>query len=118
MRCLSRNKQRVYYALSLGKVPMRDADGNLTGEYELQYDFPCHVMANVSAARGAAEAEQFGITEQYSKTLTMDECPFEEDSILWVGKTPRQGTHNYVVTRIAKSLNSVTVAIKEVELSV
>ncbi len=119
MRCLSRNKQTIYYALYIGETETRDADGYLTGERPAEYSEPVAVRMNVSAARGSAELDQFGAGTDYTHTLVscdMD-CPINENSILWIGRTPENGTpHNFVVSRVAKSLNSVTYAVREVSV--
>ena len=127
MRSLVRNKQRIYYALYLGKTGVRDERGNLTGEYELSYASPVAYNINVSAARGTADVEQFGINANYTKTMVTNDlnCPITEISRLWIGKeatvtvddvttvTP----HNYVVVSVARSINSITYAIKEVSVT-
>lgn len=120
MRCMGRNKQTLYYALSLGKDEIVDEYGNATGQYRIQYTEPIKVRMNISAARGTADIEQFGINSNYTRTLvTTDmQCPIDKDSIIWIGKEPDGETpHNYVVTQVAKSLNSITYAIKEVSVN-
>lgn len=119
MRELKRNRQKVYYALYAGVQEMTDSFGNYTGEYAPSYSDPVKVLMNVSAARGSADTEQFGIDTPYSKTLVTTDmnCPISEDTALWIGKSPADGEHNYVVTRVAKSINSITIAVKEVDVS-
>ena len=60
MKALERNKQKIYYANYLGKTPITDEDGLLTGESELTYTDPVSVKVNVSAARGEAYIDMFG----------------------------------------------------------
>ena len=127
MRSLSRNKQKIYYSLYLGKTPIIDEDGNLTGEYILSYDTPVEYQINVSAAHGTADVDQFGINTIYTKTMVTNDmtCPITETTRLWVGKeatvTADEVTtvtpHNYVVVSVAKSINSITYAIKEVSVT-
>ena len=45
MRTLNRNKICIYYANYVGKVPIKDEYGNLTGEYKISYDRPFAFMA-------------------------------------------------------------------------
>lgn len=118
MRCLSRNKQTVYYALYSGKVAIEDENGNETGEYAIAYDGPVKLLANVSAARGTAEQEMFGIGVNYTKTIIVDDvnCPIDEHSVLWIDKATSE-PHNYVVERVARSLNSVVYAVRKVDVS-
>ena len=120
MKCLSRNRQQIYYALYLGETRTRDANGNLTGERPVLYSDPVGVYMNLSAARGTAGLEQFGSGTDYSHTLVSDDlsCPIDENSVLWIGRTPENDTpHNFVVVRVAKSLNSVVYAVKEVKVA-
>lgn len=127
MRSLIRNKQKIYYALLTNLKEIRDEYGNLTGEYEPIYTTPIEYHINVSAARGTADVDQFGINTIYSKTLVTNDlnCPICETTHLWIDKAPTVTQnnvevvtpHNYVVTSVAKSLNSVTYAIKEVSVT-
>lgn len=97
-------------------------DGLKTGEKVASYTDPCKIWANVSASRGTADIEQFGINENYERTICTDDvdCPIAEDSLLWVGIEPTEGQtenpHNYKVVRVAKSLNSVLIAIRKVSV--
>ena len=120
MRCLERNKQPVYYALYQGSEQVLDEYGNVTGEIKVSYSEPQKVMMNVSASRGDASLDMFGIAVNYSKTLISCDLnsPIAEDSILWIGITPENDTpHNFIVSAIAKSLNSITYAVREVDVS-
>ena len=127
MRTIHRNKQKIYYALYTGKTPILDEYGNQTGEYELTYASPVVYNLNVSAARGTADVDQFGINENYTKTMVTNDmgCPITETTRLWIGKeatvTVDEVTtvtpHNYVVVSVARSINSITYAIKEVSVT-
>lgn len=127
MKCSQRNKQTLYYALYQGKTEIVDEYGNATGQFTNTYGSVLRMKANVSPARGTSDIEQFGINANYSKTMVVDEmgCPIDENSILWIGKEPTSthgsvitmNPHNYVITQVAKSLNSITYAIKEVEVT-
>lgn len=115
MRALSRNKQTFYYALYQGETPATDEDGYYTGESEVTFSAPVKMKANISPARGEADVELFGVSEQYSKTIVTSDmrCPIDTMSRLWVGISTDE-PYNYVVVRVAKSLNSITYAIREV----
>ena len=120
MRCLARNCQPIWYALYHGETKPVDADGNLTGERSVQYSAPAKSWINVSAAKGSAGLEQFGNSTDYSHTLVSDDLrsPINENSILWIGRTPENDTpHNFVVVKVARSLNSVTYAVREVKVT-
>lgn len=115
MMCLAENKQVFWYALYVGETDTVDTDGNYTGGKTKTYSEPVKAEMNISAARGGADIEQFGINDNYSRVIVTDEldCPINTDSILWVG-VPTTAPYNYRVTRVAKSLNSITYAIQEV----
>ena len=123
MRSLTRNKQRIFYSLYTGKQEVRDEWGNLVSEPVLTYDTPVEYYINVSAARGTADVEQFGINTAYTKTMVTNDltCPIDETTRLWVGKEPTDNgvevPHNYVVVMVARSVNSITYAIKEVSVT-
>lgn len=118
MKSLSRNKQAIYYALYAGKTEEYDENGDFTGEYTTSYSSPVELLINVSPARGSADVDIFGINESYTKTmLTSDmNCPIDITSRLWIGIPPTE-PYNYVVTKVARSLNSIMYAIKEVTVS-
>ena len=127
MRSLVRNKQKIYYALQTSEAAIRDDYGNITGEYALAYATPVEYRINVSAARGTADLDEFGINLNYTKTMMTNDlsCPITETSRLWVGREPtiiQENTevsvpHNYEVVAVARSLNSITYAIKEVSVT-
>lgn len=118
MRCLKRNLQTVYYALLEDSTEETDEYGNVIGQFEKDYSDPVAIKMNVSAARGTVDVEQFGINANYSRTLVTDNlnCPITESSILWIGKSTDE-PYNYAVVGVAKSINSITYAIKEVIVS-
>ena len=123
MKALSQNKQTIYYKL-LGGVSDVEIGGLKTGEKQKDYTTLTQARMNVSAARGTADVEQFGVTDNYDRTLVTDDmnCPIDEQSILWIGIDPYSATgeevpHNYKVVRVARSLNSVMYAIRKVTVS-
>jgi hypothetical protein len=116
----------MYYATFVRSEERRDEAGNLTGQYDVIYSKPAAMDANVSAARGAAEADRFGINIQYDKVIvTCDmSCPIDETSILWVDTLPvleedgsTETPHDYVMQCVARSLNSIAYAVKRVSVS-
>ena len=121
MRCLRRNKTKFYYALFEGKNPVTTADefGNTinTGEYAVTYGAPIECEANISPASGATSIEMFGSAEGYDKIIVLDDpdVPINEYSVLWVDRDTTED-YNYVVRRVAKSINSVSIAISRVSV--
>jgi hypothetical protein len=120
MRNLRRNRQKIYFSNYLGEEEVVDSFGDKTGEKIPSYSEPKQIYCNVSASRGNAESDLFGITLDYSKTLCFEgtRVPITEESILWIGRSPKDETkHNYVVRAIAQSLNNTLIAVKEVRVS-
>ena len=125
MKALLRNKQTFYYANVSTTAAQYDEYGNETGEQNIAYTSPVSASANISPARGTADLDAFGINSDYTKTIVTDDLtiPIDKATILWIGIAPDKdgeaGTikHNYVVVGVAKSLNSVTIAVKEVSVS-
>lgn len=130
MRGLKRNQRKLWYQLYSEHIPVleNDLDGNivtdpvtgeplLTGEYKVGYADPVEFRANVSAARGEANTDPFGVDTQYDKTVCscdMD-LPIDELSQLYVDQKPRDGRKaDYKVVKVAKSLNSALYAIKKI----
>lgn len=124
MKCLKRNQTSLHYALYKGKEQITDEDGNLTGEYKVLYFDPVEMQANVSAASGASQVEQFGNSIQYDKVIVTDDisCHIDENTVLCVDKFPAYDANgnllfDYIVKKVAKSLNSISFAISKVSVS-
>lgn len=124
MRCLKRNKQQFHYSLYIKKEPIKDEYGNQSGEYKVLYSDPVRCKGNISVATGSSETEQFGSSIEYDKVIVIDDtnCPIEESSVLFIDKEPTRDDDgnllfDYIVKKVAKSLNSVSIAISKVEIS-
>ena len=124
MRCMVRNKTKFYYASYIGEIEIIDENGNSTGEYNLAYENPIPMFGNVSAAQGEIQSRQFGESESYDKVIVLDDkdAPIDEHSILWVDTLPHLNAdgstdtpYDYVVTKVARSLNGVSIAISKVD---
>jgi len=125
MRCMDRNKIPFYYALYDTKVEIEDDYGNKTGQYELSYGNPIRCKANISAAMGETQSRQFGDSISYDKVFVLDEpnTAIDEYSVLWIDTVPQikaDGTtdtpHDYIVKKVARSLNSVSIAVSKVNV--
>lgn len=125
MRTLARNKIRIYYANFRAKNPIKDEYGNLTGEYDIAYDNPVEVKANVSAARGESTTRQFGEDEGYDRVIVMDDpkMPIDVSTVLWIDTLPEikedgstDTPYDYIVKQVAPSLNSVSIAVSKVNV--
>mgnify|MGYP006925838784 CR=1 FL=1 len=134
MKTLIRNKIEFYYALFERKVPKIDEYGNNTGEYKVQWQKPLKYSANISAAKGETSTRQFGESENYDRVIVMDNNShnIDEYTVLWVDTIPKLDSdgllllnedgsvvtpHDHIVKKVARSINSVSVAISKVNVS-
>ena len=118
MRSLEINKQPMWYALYTGKTEVIDEYGNHTGVFKLTYGNPVYYPVNMSQSRGTADVDMFGIEASYDRTFTTTDmdCPIKEDTIIWFEADPETEPYNYVVYQVANSLNSITIAIRGVDV--
>ena len=133
MRCMNRNKTRFFYALYGKTEPITDEYGNEIGEQDVQHGDPVECWANVSAAKGETQTRQFGESEKYDKVIVFDDTapPIDEYSVLWIDVVPKldekgalavdeegkvSTPHDYIVKKVARSLNSVSIAISKVNV--
>ena len=127
MKTLLRNLRTFWYCLYDGKVELEDEDGNVTGDYAVQYQDPVALRGNISTARGTVQDEVFGQDISYDRVIVLDDpdCPIDENTVLFVDKEPEMVTDgtvtrplfDYVVRRVARSLNSVAYAIERADVS-
>lgn len=124
MKTLKRNQVSLWYLLYDHKEPVKDEDGNETGEPQVFYKTAVQMSANVSAATGTAQVEQFGNLAGYDKVIVTDDltCPIDENSVLFLDKEPEYDEdgfplYDYLVKRVAKSLNSISYAVSKVSVS-
>jgi hypothetical protein len=124
MKVMERNKRTFWYCLYDRKEPIIDEDGNETGEEQIVYKPAQSLRANISAASGSSQVEQFGNLAGYDKVIVLDDtsCPIDENTVLFIDKEPEYGEdgnplYDYRVKRVAKSLNSVSIAATKVSVS-
>lgn len=134
MVCMDINKQGFWYALFDSKAQDVDEYGQAVGTPYNVYHSPLKYSGNISPAKGEISVEAFGNDDSYDKTVILDkDCPeIDEYSVLWIDKTPvldEDGTlaadddgniitpYDYIVKKVAKSINSVQLAIKKVQVS-
>lgn len=123
MRCLKRNQRQFWYCLYQDAEELIDEWGNATGEYEPIYGEQQSMNANISPASGYAQTEQFGNLDSYDKVIVTDwmDCPIDENSVLFIDKDPEYSIDgkplfDYTVRRVAKSLNSISIAVQKVSV--
>ncbi len=134
MRTMNINKSDFYYALYKGKLEKTDEYGNATGEYEIIRDNPKLFQGNISSAKGETNTLLFGENENYDKVVVIgnDSPLIDEYAVLWVDRVPlltKEGKletdsdgnvltpHDYIVKKVAKSLNSKSIAISKVNVT-
>ena len=121
MKCLKRNKRLFYYQLYLGKEKTRDENGFYTGEEVPVYSSVTTCLGNISPSKGTTEAELFGSSVQYDRVIVIDDadCPIDEHTVLFIDKKPEGAVpkYDYIVKKVARSLNSVSYAISKVDVS-
>ena len=142
MRLMKRNLRPLWYRLYRGNTKILDEDGYETGEKNVIYDDPVKLWCSISPSSGIAEQEQFGVIENYDKIIMTDkmDCPINENTILYIYEDPKRRTmlkirlalnpfgdvafksevtnkHQYIVRRVAKSLNHISYGVKEVKVS-
>ena len=119
MKCLKRNQRVFYYAPFLRKEKLEKGYG-----YKPVYGDPVEMRGNISAGTGETSAEQFGNNIEYDKVIVLDDphVPISESSILFIDLIPDKNDkgdyiYDYIVKKVAPSLNSVSIAISRVEVS-
>ncbi len=117
MRTLKRNKRPVAYAFYQGDTELTDSDGNLTGEYSVQYTEPVKALMNVSGGRGQADIAMFGLTQTFGRTATTEDLdvPWNTETVMWIETDPDTEPFDYRVVAVSRTINQVVLALSEVE---
>ena len=117
MRTVKRNKRPVAYAFYQGVTELKDSDGNLTGEYSVQYTEPVKTLMNVSGGRGQADIALFGLTQTFGRTATTEDLNTQWDTqtVMWIEKDPDTEPFDYRVVAVSRTINQVVLALSEVE---
>lgn len=104
MRCLKRNKQKIYYASD--EQP------------------PVEIYANVSASTGHSYPSEFGSNILYHKIIQIEDinAPITEHTVFCIDKEPSYNEDNelvydYIVKQVAKSINNLRIAVARVDVS-
>lgn len=137
MRLLARNKQTIYYRNYAGIAPITNTEGLETGEYEKTYGEVKTVKAYVKSAIGENAAEPFGDFTSKRRTIYLEYGKADditEQTLLWVGIDPEVVTdepvhdtdppvgeptipHNFTIDGIARGINHIRIAIRQVDVS-
>lgn len=125
MRALKRNMRKCWYCLYLGEQEMQDADGNYTGETAITYSPPIELRANISPATGQSNTEMFGNLTDYDRVIVISDTSIQidENTVFFVDVEPiieasesgyKAKGYDYIVRRVAKSINSVSIALRKI----
>ena len=136
MRCLKKNKQKLYYALLVGTTPEYELDEHgekkiayvedgvtyyvETGVNLLLYSKPVAFDGNIALSGSDVIRQEFGVSdERYEAVLVQNkgELPITETSLLWYQTPPKtkvinnttyadDATADYKVLRVIPSLNN------------
>jgi len=117
LRTVKRNKRPVAYAFYEGVTELSDSDGNLTGEYSVQYTAPVKALMNVSGGRGQADIALFGLTQTFGRTATTEDLdvPWNTQTVMWIETNPDTEPFDYRVVAVSRTINQVVLALSEVE---
>ena len=90
MKALLRNKRSFWYANINSQNPETvkyDTYGNESGDIGVNYTAPVQAYANISAARGTADLDAFGINANYSRTIVTADLtmPIDEHPLPFLG---------------------------------
>lgn len=105
------------YAFYNGVTELKDEDGLLTGEYEVNYTTPVKTLMNVSGGRGQADIAMFGLTQTFGRTATTEDLqtPWNTETVMWIETDPDTGPFDYRVVAVSRTINQVVLALSEVE---
>ena len=136
MRCLKRNKQKLYYALLVGTIPEYEYDeqGNKIVDYVDEgvtyyvetgttikvYSEPVEFKGNIALSGSDVTRQEFGVSDdRYEAVLVTNknQLPITETSLLWYQTTPStktiegvtyadDATADYRVLKVIPSLNN------------
>lgn len=116
MRDSQKNKVTIHYALR-NVTEQKDEWGNTHNV--TTYSSPVALKISVSANKGEASTQAFGVDLQYDREMSTHDtsCPINEFTHLWLDGRSINETHNYEVKKVSRSLNCIRYAIKRVEVS-
>jgi len=136
MRSLKKNQQKLWYSTyadqitiyatdGAGNIIYDDIDGQQVPRIKAEragYNNPVPFYANISAAKGTSDAEVFGVSLDYTKTISTTDMtlPISETSLIWFETEPvmkngvvDESSADYSVVAVARSLNNVVYALKK-----
>ena len=120
MRGLMRNKRGIVYKNYVRTEYEVDSNNRKTGNRTVVYSDSKTVYGSVSTPTGNSVLEMFGTNEDYDKILVIDQTDIDigENAILWVDRNYGEDVpHDYVIKRIVRNHNFLTIGIRKVDVS-
>lgn len=126
MRCLDRDRCRIFIARYDGTRPIQDERGRYTGRNEVVRTAPTEFWPTVTPVRGRAEDDYFGQKVEYDLGLTIDDPSFQirESDLLWVDADPGEegsegypAPYDYTVTKVARKGDFTVIAARRVDVA-
>ena len=126
MRCLLKNKQKMYYALYIesaetttGETIIIDGESVEVeyGSTSQEYTAPVEFKGNIAFTGGDVYETEYGIDKsKYSAVLVMNkgEIPIDEHSLIWYD-TPPDGKADFKVVKVVPSLNVDKYLLQRIE---
>lgn len=117
MRCLERNKRRMWLSKPTETEVVDEATGLGTGEYVSGWSEPVPVRINAAPQTGDTSGSPFGNESGYALVLVADSnpCGIAEGDVLWL----RDGEPSvddfadaYTVVRVSTSINYVAFGLE------
>ena len=117
MRTLVRNRRPFQYRNFVGETDKKIGD-DYTGVLVPSYSLPISCKGVIGLATGQSNTEIFGELEGYDKVITIyEDLPITETSVINIENviSTADAPYDYVVKRVAKSLNYTSIAIAKVK---
>lgn len=109
MRTLARNKQVIEYSNPTGELEaVLDEYGYETGDYELGYEPRQSAWVNISPPLTEVDRDVFGLDLTYDLVLVVEYLDITEEARVWFRN------NEYMVIRVAESLNHLRIALRRV----
>lgn len=126
MRCLLKNKQKMYYALYTESTETTTGNTIIIGGEEVEVEYgstsqeytaPVEFKGNIAFTGGDVYETEYGIDKsKYSAVLVMNkgEIPIDEHSLIWYD-TPPDGKADFKVVKLVPSLNVDKYLLQRIE---
>lgn len=126
MRCLLKNKQKMYYALYIESTETTTGESIIIdgesveveyGSTSQEYTAPVEFKGNIAFTGGDVYETEYGIDKsKYSAVLVMNkgEIPTDEHSLIWYD-TPPDGKADFKVVKVVPSLNVDKYLLQRIE---